>query len=315
MIDLAVSPKPRSIRSVPQMRGKVLAVDDEPACLKLIEQALSRTGLEIVEATRGDSVLATLEEHPDVDVAVMDRNMPGMDGLVVAQAMSKDPRWRRIPVVIQTGRSSVADVTEGIRAGVYYYLTKPYKSSMLLAVVRAALMGPLGNRWLRDPGTVVLPPFGRLVSGRFSFRSLDEARNLAQLIAAQCPEPEVVVCGLVELTINAIEHGNLGISYQDKTALVLAGRWEEEVGRRLTLPEYRDRAAELELESDATSIGITISDRGPGFDSSAYLEFCAQRAMDPNGRGIALARQVAFPSLEYLGNGNTVHCTIPLNRA
>ena len=107
----------------------------------------------------------------------------------------------------------------------------------------------------------------------------------------------------------------MDISYQDKTALVLAGRWEEEVARRLTLPEYRDRAAELELESDATTIGITIRDRGAGFDWTGYLEFCAQRAMDPNGRGVALARQVAFPSLEYLGNGNTVHCTIPLNRA
>ena len=311
MIDLVQPPNGLPTPVAPQLRGKILAVDDEPACLKLIQRALTRSGLEVVEATRGDMVLAMLEEHPDVDVAVLDRNMPGMDGLLVAQAMSKDPRWRRIPVVIQTGRSSVADVTEGIGAGVYYYLTKPYKSSMLLAVVRSALLGPLGNRWIRDREAVALPPIGRMVHGRFSFQSLAEARNLARLVASQCPTPEVIVCGLVELAINAVEHGNLGIAYEEKTALVLAGRWESEVEKRLALPEYRSRFAELEFRGDARSVEITIRDQGPGFDWGAYLDFDPARAMDPNGRGIALARQVAFPLLEYVGAGNEVHCTIP----
>ena len=52
-----------------------------------------------------------------------------------------------------------------------------------------------------------------------------------------CPDPEAVIIGLTELLVNAVEHGNLGITYEDKTALNAAGTWDTEVRRRLALPE------------------------------------------------------------------------------
>ena len=60
------------------------------------------------------------------------------------------------------------------------------------------------------------------------------------------------------------------------------------------------------MEQGANELIFTIRDGGPGFDWRAYLEFSPERAFDPNERGIALARQMSFSSLEYQGNGNIV---------
>jgi hypothetical protein len=51
---------------------------------------------------------------------------------------------------------------------------------------------------------------------------------------------------------------------------------------------------------------------GQGFDWGRYLEFDPERAFDPNGRGIALARSLAFASVTYIDNGNVVEATIAL---
>ena len=53
-----------------------------------------------------------------------------------------------------------------------------------------------------------------------------------------------------------------------------------------------------------------MEDCGDGFDWRRYLEFSPERAFDPNGRGIAMARQTSFASLEYLGRGNVAVATI-----
>ncbi len=56
---------------------------------------------------------------------------------------------------------------------------------------------------------------------------------------------------------------------------------------------------------------FTISDQGAGFDWLSYLEFAPERAFDPNGRGIAMARLTSFSSLDYRDSGNIVVATVP----
>jgi hypothetical protein len=51
---------------------------------------------------------------------------------------------------------------------------------------------------------------------------------------------------------------------------------------------------------------MTIQDEGDGFDWQKYLDFDPERAFDPHGRGIAMARMMSFDALEYQGKGNTV---------
>jgi hypothetical protein len=105
---------------------------------------------------------------------------------------------------------------------------------------------------------------------------------------------------------NAVEHGNLGISYDEKTQLNNEGRWQEEVERRLCLPENLGKYALLKLEQGPTELRITIRDQGPGFDWENYLQISPERVFDNHGRGIAMAGAVSFDRIEYRGNGNEV---------
>ncbi len=61
------------------------------------------------------------------------------------------------------------------------------------------------------------------------------------------------------------------------------------------------------------TLTFTISDEGEGFDWRCYLEFAPERAFDPNGRGIAMARLASFASLDYRDRGNIVVATVRLH--
>jgi anti-sigma regulatory factor (Ser/Thr protein kinase) len=116
--------------------------------------------------------------------------------------------------------------------------------------------------------------------------------------------------GLMELMLNAIEHGNLGITYDEKTALIREDCLQEEVQRRLELPENADKFASIKFRRDGISLIFVISDQGNGFDWKSYLEMGMERLMDNHGRGIAMSRSISFTQLEYRGKGNIVEATI-----
>jgi hypothetical protein len=118
-----------------------------------------------------------------------------------------------------------------------------------------------------------------------------------------------VVTGLWELLINAVEHGNLDISYQEKSALLGSGQWQNEICRRLAAPDYADKQVTVQVELGAREVSYTITDQGHGFDPLPYFEFEPGRATHAHGRGIAMARRLSFSSLEYFGNGNAVRAT------
>ena len=142
-------------------------------------------------------------------------------------------------------------------------------------------------------------------------RSLDDARRLASFVALLGPQPETLAMGLSELLVNGVEHGNLGIDFAEKSRLRESDCWEDEIRRRLTLPEFKDRAVRMRVRKDPTRWVFEISDDGEGFDWRRFLDFDPERAFAPNGRGIALSRQLSFSSLTYIPPGNRVVVTVP----
>jgi len=106
--------------------------------------------------------------------------------------------------------------------------------------------------------------------------------------------------------INAVEHGNLGITYEEKSHLTGQGTWEQQVEHRLAQSEYMDKIAVVQLQRDEQETRVTITDQGAGFDWQNYLEMDPARAFDTHGRGIAMANALSFDHLEYQGRGNRV---------
>jgi CheY-like chemotaxis protein/anti-sigma regulatory factor (Ser/Thr protein kinase) len=290
---------------------RILVVDDEPFNLDIVSEYLEDDGYALEMAGTGEEAWDILRDSGKrFDLVILDRMMPGIDGMEVLRRIKTDSRLSDLPVIMQTAAASPDQVREGLSAGAYYYLTKPFEPESLQSIVKAALDDQRQRRSLARRLDQHVGALRTLESGRFRFRTLEEAHALAALAASLCDEPEIVVLGLSELLINAVEHGNLAIRFEEKSRLRESGRWEAEVHRRLGLPEYAARHAWLNVSARPEGWEFEVEDQGEGFDWRDYLELAPERAFAPNGRGIALARQLAFDELAYEGVGNRVRALV-----
>ena len=291
-------------------KERVLVVDDEQLNLFIIEEFLEQEDVEL--ETHSDPLAAwasLIAPDSNFSLVVLDRMMPELDGMEFLRRMKRETRFADIPVIMQTAASSPDQVREGLEAGAYYYLTKPYEPEALISIVRVAMEDRRARSQLRTPAR--LEDAQKLISNvEYRFVTMDDITSLVPVLASMCPVPDVVAPGLSDLMVNAIEHGNLGVTYQEKSSLKWEGDWEGEINRRLALPQYCDRFATIRMERNAGSVVFTISDQGDGFDWYKFLGFDPDRAFDPNGRGIAMAKMMSFTSLEYQGKGNVVVASV-----
>jgi CheY-like chemotaxis protein/anti-sigma regulatory factor (Ser/Thr protein kinase) len=289
----------------------VLVVDDHALDRKLMTVHLAPEGYAIETAADGVEAWGKLNSNPErYDVVLLDRTMPRMDGMQLLTRMKEEEHLRMVPVIMQTALARRDQILEGIRAGAYYYLTKPYDVDMLRSVVRTAVEDHRGYRELQTQVKKGFDGLRLLQQAVFTFQTVDQARDLGTFLANTCPDPSATVIGLTELLVNAVEHGNLGITYEDKSRLYASGGWSEEVRRRLALPENASKRAEVSFERADDCLRFVIRDRGTGFDWQRYMQVDPQRAFDTHGRGIAMANRLSFSHIEYRGCGNEVVGTI-----
>lgn len=295
-------------------KTRILAVDDEALNLEiLLEYFADECALSLDTADGGEAAWALLQNpENDYEAILLDRMMPGLDGIGLLKRIKGDARLAGIPVIMQTAANSAAQIREGLEAGAYYYLTKPYRRDNLLAIVQAALIDAEARDALRLQLHSHINSLQFLKQAEFSIRTVDEASQLASFIARACPNAEMVVMGISELLINAVEHGNLGLSYAEKSSLKRDDCWRPEIDRRAALATNIEKEVKLQFQRDERSITLRVIDQGNGFDWQSFLEIDPERAFDPNGRGIALARLLSFSTLIYEGGGNTAIATISL---
>ncbi len=293
------------------MNPHILVVDDDSTNLEIICEYLEDSNYQLSTADDGDIAWEKLDAEPEkYDIILLDRMMPNMDGMEVLKLIKRHPQLKNCPVIMQTARADKDDVLEGIKGGAFYYLTKPFDEDLLFSVVKSAIVDSARYKSLARElsENQCLPPL--MDAGQFRFQKLDEAYTLASFIAQACPEPDTVVIGLSELLVNAIEHGNLGISYEEKSSLNMDGKWEEEVTRLVDLEQNQNKFAEVVFHRNGNNVEIKITDQGTGFDWQNYVDISAERALDNHGRGIVVAKEISFSKVEYIGNGNQVVASI-----
>lgn len=127
----------RSPTGVPESQDFTVAVvDDDSAIRRLVRLFLTRAGYAVLEYTTGQEARETMPTD-SWDLAILDRRLPDMDGVVLCQELKANPALRSRYIIMLTGEDEQADKIEGLELGADDYITKPFQSPELLARIRA----------------------------------------------------------------------------------------------------------------------------------------------------------------------------------
>jgi response regulator RpfG family c-di-GMP phosphodiesterase len=293
-------------------KATLLVIDNNGSDINYLRDLLASKPYEIVATNNGERAFELLLQKPELYSAIiLGQDVQQINALQLLYKLNSSSTIKIIPVIIEAATGSLEEMDTCIRAGARYCIPKPFEEKILPQIISAAIRDQA--RYIQAEQAVIeLKPVNTLFKAEFAIKTLFEAQSTANLIAAECPNPSLAVVGLTEMLINAIEHGNLGINYTEKTKLHEKEEWLSEITRRLTLPENKDKSVKVVFDKSASHINIRITDQGNGFNWRDYQTLDAKRVFDNHGRGIVMARSLTFESLIYHGNGNDVECIIPL---
>jgi len=112
---------------------RILIVDDTPANLSLLVDALQGVGYRPLVATSGERALQLLSQQPLPALVLLDMRMPGLDGLAVCARLQAHPQWRELPVIFMTAVEEPEQKVAAFTAGAVDYVTKPFHAEEVLA--------------------------------------------------------------------------------------------------------------------------------------------------------------------------------------
>ncbi len=110
---------------------KALVVDDSRAIRVILGQMLGDLGYEVAEARHGREALLHLQTHTDTALALIDWNMPEMNGLELVQAVHADPRLAEVRLMMVTTETEMSQMARAIEAGAHEYVMKPFTKSVI----------------------------------------------------------------------------------------------------------------------------------------------------------------------------------------
>ena len=120
------------------MKKKVLIVEDEESLLKLESILLTTKGYDVRAVASGRAALEALEEELS-DLVLLDVMLPEMDGFEVCRRIKANPKTAHIPVVMLTAKKTAEDMARGDEVGADRYITKPFKSAMVIETMEQLL--------------------------------------------------------------------------------------------------------------------------------------------------------------------------------
>ena len=161
-------------------RDVVLVVDDEQALRLVLQKMLEDEGVGVLTAADGTDARVILEANPEsISAVVLDWLMPAMTGIELLRWMKTQPNIEHIPVIMLTALADPERIREGIDAGAFYYLVKPFEKTLLNSILRAAVFDFHSTRHLLEKLRHYEKPISFLEEGTFRFRTLEEAEHVS----------------------------------------------------------------------------------------------------------------------------------------
>ena len=120
---------------------RILIADDSPVVVNILAKMLTEAGFSVAEARDGlEAVQKAMTD--EVDLVILDVNMPRLNGYQVCRVLKSEPATRELPIVILTQRDKAGDRFWGMQTGADHYLTKDSPPDELLELVRRILAAP-----------------------------------------------------------------------------------------------------------------------------------------------------------------------------
>ncbi len=293
------------------MKATVLLVDDEKVVREELGGLLQDEGYTVVTARDGEEGLEMyLRQQPDM--VITDARMPRREGLSLAREILA--RNAHVPITMITGHGSEAMAIAALRLGMTDFLKKPVQLTNLVA----ALERMEASRRLaleRADGVDVLPPSARLVSVTKRFECGNDLEAIPQFVAAVIAsvasgldprKRDGMQLALREIVINAVEHGNLGVTFEEKTQANERGTLPALIARRATDPERAARKVRVKAKRTDESILVVVEDEGDGFEWRSLPDPTdAANLLRTHGRGVLLA-SLSVDELRFNDRGNRV---------
>jgi two-component system chemotaxis response regulator CheY len=118
----------------------ILTVDDSTTIRRIVKRSVDEMGLEVLEAADGAQALRIIEERAEeIQLILLDWNMPGMSGLDMLRILKSNARYRDIVVMMLTSEADQNFVVEALKSGAQNYLTKPFDAKMLTLKIQESL--------------------------------------------------------------------------------------------------------------------------------------------------------------------------------
>ncbi len=115
---------------------KALVVDDSRAMRMVLTQMLSGFGFDVSQACHGGEALKHLAAHPDTALALVDWNMPEMNGIEMVEAVRKDHAFDEVRLMMVTTETEMANAQRAIASGANEYVMKPFTKDVILDKLR-----------------------------------------------------------------------------------------------------------------------------------------------------------------------------------
>lgn len=287
---------------------KILIVEDDHASRLFLESLLESNNYDFRSAENGIEGLNIFDEY-NPDIVLSDIKMPIMDGLELLEAI-RDKNSDAIVVII-TAFGSENYAIQALHLGANNYLKKPVSGQELLRLLKkykAIISGKYSPESL--PGQILNRTYSIVFKSQFSkIPKIVDKVMIESAIEIEDSEKVNIELGLVELITNAVEHGNLGISYIEKQTALDKGTLSELFDERIHNEKYKNRKVKIDFFTDEEKYQWTITDDGEGFNWKSIPDPTDQEhILELNGRGIFISKFL-FDKIEYSGNGNIVTAT------
>lgn len=286
---------------------KILVVEDEDATRSLMTMMVKKQGYNVLAAADGVEGLKAFETFQP-DVVLADIQMPNMDGLEMLENIRKIDS--NALVIMNSTLDSPEYTLKALRLKANDYLVKPVLEKDLIALLNK-YSGILENR------TRTRAVYGLIYRRELSMQIFNRLDQIDKIVDRLMLETEHAISaqdrlgvhlGLVEMLVNAIEHGNLQIDYDEKTQALEGDPddWQQLIESRLQNPLYKNRVVNLEFSMNKERCEWLITDQGHGFDwKNIPNPNDPKNLLASHGRGIMLTK-FQFDECTYLGSGNQV---------